>query len=325
MNNTLSKKEKEDSFACESLIDGVPASEATDVTMDESRYAHVMLEPRPQIGTPADGSGANNLPYAAMAAPCGLRDDRWLSSTNLVTKEGVVRAGSPKLSEVGTSNNNKSGVDNGSSNGVDSDSRFDVLVVEDGMVAPKKTLPVVNANNNKGLKVVSNQPRILQNSAYMKLNPTKKSKEVGRRDDKVTPTQVNVDQDLVIISQNNVGSSDRHMAITLMESKYDTPGSTLELALAALRFYEGLFQRSIDIGDSFKVPGDSIYEFVRGVFEDGTLPVDINRTLLMLIPKVTLPEKMSQFRPISREAFLLPVNKLSDGLLLETEIGLDSR
>ncbi|KAK8672305.1 hypothetical protein V6N13_110678 [Hibiscus sabdariffa] len=189
--------------------------------MDESRYAHVMLEPRPQIGTPVGGFGANNVSYAAMAArepsfPENSNTPSSFSGDDIIVLEddyeGVVRAGSLEPSEaelyVPWIKNNKSGVDNGSSNGVDSGSRFAVLVVEDGMVAPEKTLPVVNANNNKGLKVVSNQPRTLQNFAYMKSNPTKKSKEVGRWDDKVTPTQVNVDQDLVIISQDNVGSSD---------------------------------------------------------------------------------------------------------------------
>ncbi|KAK8985050.1 hypothetical protein V6N11_082667 [Hibiscus sabdariffa] len=164
--------------------------------------------------------------YGRSKETCGSQDGRGQYDLSLDTKEGTARVVPPESSEGGISKNERSGVDNGSGNSANSGSRFTALLVEDGVDAQEKSLPVVDANNNKGPKVISNPPRILQNDAYMKSNPTKKSKEVGHRDDKVTSTQIRVDKDVVIISQDDVGSLDRHTAITLMESKYDSLGST---------------------------------------------------------------------------------------------------
>ncbi|KAK8621774.1 hypothetical protein V6N13_081207 [Hibiscus sabdariffa] len=240
-----------------------PISPALDVNNPASKNQKMIPS---HIGVFADGSVPNNVSYAAMAGhepnphgksnissslsdddivvleddyvidhcgvygrskeTCGSQDGRGQYDLSLDTKEGTARVVPPESSEGGISKNERSGVDNGSGNSANSGSRFTALLVEDGVDAQEKSLPVVDANNNKGPKVISNPPRILQNDAYMKSNPTKKSKEVGHRDDKVTSTQIRVDKDVVIISQDDVGSLDRHTAITLMESKYDSLGST---------------------------------------------------------------------------------------------------
>ncbi|XP_039006913.1 uncharacterized protein LOC120134548 [Hibiscus syriacus] len=68
--------------------------------------------------------------------------------------------------------------------------------------------------------------------------------------------------------------------------------------------------------DPLKAPGVDVYQagffqqnwstmeedvvrFVKEFFENGILPDGAKRTLLVLIPKIELPEKFSQFRPIS--------------------------
>ncbi|GMI75240.1 hypothetical protein like AT1G43760 [Hibiscus trionum] len=44
--------------------------------------------------------------------------------------------------------------------------------------------------------------------------------------------------------------------------------------------------------------GESVHRFAHDFFTTRVLPDDANRTLLVLIPKVPNPEKISQFRPI---------------------------
>ncbi|KAL4383428.1 hypothetical protein GQ457_15G011540 [Hibiscus cannabinus] len=53
------------------------------------------------------------------------------------------------------------------------------------------------------------------------------------------------------------------------------------------------YQRNWDI------VGPSICGTIRGVFSGGSLDPELNRTLLVLIPKVTSPESFAEFRPIS--------------------------
>ncbi|KAG7537202.1 Reverse transcriptase domain [Arabidopsis suecica] len=45
--------------------------------------------------------------------------------------------------------------------------------------------------------------------------------------------------------------------------------------------------------------GESVVQFVLNFFESGELPVTLNDALVVLIPKVGKPEKVTQFRPIS--------------------------
>ena len=45
--------------------------------------------------------------------------------------------------------------------------------------------------------------------------------------------------------------------------------------------------------------GESICKFIRGMFDGDPIPADLNRTLIVLIPKVEKPEHITQFRPIS--------------------------
>ncbi|XP_019189720.1 PREDICTED: uncharacterized protein LOC109184127 [Ipomoea nil] len=50
---------------------------------------------------------------------------------------------------------------------------------------------------------------------------------------------------------------------------------------------------------AWDVVGDSKFELVRDAFTTGRIPEGVNDTLLVLIPKVTTPETVKQFRPIS--------------------------
>ncbi|CAL5382784.1 unnamed protein product [Camellia sinensis] len=47
------------------------------------------------------------------------------------------------------------------------------------------------------------------------------------------------------------------------------------------------------------IVGGSVFELVRNCFSTRIIPLDINRTLIALIPKVDNPESIKQFRPIS--------------------------
>ena len=51
--------------------------------------------------------------------------------------------------------------------------------------------------------------------------------------------------------------------------------------------------------DCWAVVGESVTKFVLHFFETGQLPPKMNDALLVLIAKVSKPERMSQFRPIS--------------------------
>lgn len=51
--------------------------------------------------------------------------------------------------------------------------------------------------------------------------------------------------------------------------------------------------------ECWNVVGDSITQFVLDFFDTGSLPQDTNDALIVLIPKVAKPEKITQFRPIS--------------------------
>ncbi|KAK8588703.1 hypothetical protein V6N12_023127 [Hibiscus sabdariffa] len=49
--------------------------------------------------------------------------------------------------------------------------------------------------------------------------------------------------------------------------------------------------------------GEWICLFVRQVYDGGVLPPHINHTLLVLLPKIANPKKMSQFKPISNVVY----------------------
>lgn len=51
--------------------------------------------------------------------------------------------------------------------------------------------------------------------------------------------------------------------------------------------------------DCWEVVGDSVVRFMLQFLESGVLPKDIDDALIVLIPKVTKPEMITQFRPIS--------------------------
>ncbi|KAL4304484.1 hypothetical protein GQ457_10G003160 [Hibiscus cannabinus] len=50
---------------------------------------------------------------------------------------------------------------------------------------------------------------------------------------------------------------------------------------------------------NWQIVGDSVCRFIRAVFEDNHWHSDLNRTLLVLLPKVSTPEHIIQFCPIS--------------------------
>lgn len=49
----------------------------------------------------------------------------------------------------------------------------------------------------------------------------------------------------------------------------------------------------------WEIVGDSVTRFVLEFFASGTIPPSLNDALVVLIAKVTKPERMNQFRPIS--------------------------
>lgn len=50
---------------------------------------------------------------------------------------------------------------------------------------------------------------------------------------------------------------------------------------------------------SWDVVGESVVKFVLEFFESGLLPQATNNALVVLIPKIAKPERITQFRPIS--------------------------
>ena len=57
--------------------------------------------------------------------------------------------------------------------------------------------------------------------------------------------------------------------------------------------HAGFFQKS------WAIVGESLYEYALQFFNSGVLPEGSNDTLLVLIPKVSNPESLTQVRPIS--------------------------
>lgn len=55
------------------------------------------------------------------------------------------------------------------------------------------------------------------------------------------------------------------------------------------------------------IVGDDVFEVVRGFFLDGSMLREVNHTNVTLIPKVTHPEFISQFRPISLSRFFYKI------------------
>ncbi|GMJ11399.1 hypothetical protein HRI_004809100 [Hibiscus trionum] len=88
-------------------------------------------------------------------------------------------------------------------------------------------------------------------------------------------------------------------------------------------FQAAFFQRN------WGTVGDSVFQFVVDFFEYGVLPDDANQTLLVLIPKVQSPIKISQYHPISLCTVLykiitkILVNRLKpllDGLVSQNQV-----
>lgn len=80
--------------------------------------------------------------------------------------------------------------------------------------------------------------------------------------------------------------------------------------------FNGMFyQRNWD------VIKDDICLAICGFFEDGRLPLDINETLVTLVPKVHMPESINQLRPISCCNFVYKVISKLVVLRLESFLG----
>lgn len=58
-------------------------------------------------------------------------------------------------------------------------------------------------------------------------------------------------------------------------------------------FPAGFFQKT------WNLTGDKLVNLIREAFRDGKIDLELNRTIIVLVPKVEGPEKISQFRPIS--------------------------
>lgn len=58
-------------------------------------------------------------------------------------------------------------------------------------------------------------------------------------------------------------------------------------------FHAGFYQKE------WSTVGHSVVEQARSFFSTGDMPKDLNDTHISLVPKVNVPEKASQFRPIS--------------------------
>ena len=51
--------------------------------------------------------------------------------------------------------------------------------------------------------------------------------------------------------------------------------------------------------NAWAIVGDSVVNEVKNIFRTRTMPLKLNQTLIMLIPKCDGPESLSNFRPIS--------------------------
>ncbi|KAK8655612.1 hypothetical protein V6N13_108186 [Hibiscus sabdariffa] len=113
---------------------------------------------------------------------------------------------------------------------VTSGSRFSALNVDEDVGAGMFALSEVGAIIGEGSVVAGagnndswalmNQLKILKNVAYMQSKPPKKSKGVARSNDGKNTGQLSLDQDVVILSQDNAGKSDKHSTVTL-DRRYD--------------------------------------------------------------------------------------------------------
>ncbi|XP_019200262.1 PREDICTED: uncharacterized protein LOC109193892 [Ipomoea nil] len=72
------------------------------------------------------------------------------------------------------------------------------------------------------------------------------------------------------------------------------------------------------------VVGDEVFELVASVLETGKMPEKVNDTLIVLIPKVQLPETIKQFRPISLvgpfQSSFVPGRQIMDNVILFQEV-----
>ncbi|KAK8578921.1 hypothetical protein V6N13_142176 [Hibiscus sabdariffa] len=186
VNNPASKKPKDVSFACVSLLDDGTMSKVTDDGRWQSNSSLATKEGTTRVVPLEPSKGALYGPWITVDT------HRRRSSFTTNYNRGVI------------SKNERNGVDNGSGNSANSGSRFAALLVEDGVDAQEKSLPVVDVNNK------------------------------GPKDD--------------------AGSSDRHTAITLMESKYDSPGSTGGKIVKARGYVGRVSTEGHRRGLSFKKP-----------------------------------------------------------------------
>lgn len=87
----------------------------------------------------------------------------------------------------------------------------------------------------------------------------------------------------------------RHMARTFVTSEVEGAVKSMGRYKApGLDGFQPVFYQ-----DCWDVVGQSVQRFVLEFFATGDLPVGINDALVVLIPKVEKPEKITQFRPIS--------------------------
>ncbi|KAK8690918.1 hypothetical protein V6N13_074443 [Hibiscus sabdariffa] len=71
---------------------------------------------------------------------------------------------------------------------------------------------------------ITSHPRVTKNTAYLKSNPEKKSKVVSHRPEQSKSVSMNVDHDVIVITQENVGKLDKHTTVTLLDKKHEKHG-----------------------------------------------------------------------------------------------------
>nr|GEU34897.1 reverse transcriptase [Tanacetum cinerariifolium] len=89
-----------------------------------------------------------------------------------------------------------------------------------------------------------------------------------------------------------------------MSSKLEAPVQKVEINKAVINLgthkapgedgFTGLFFHKY-----WHIVGDSVSKAIHQFFKDGVMPLSLNKMLVVLIPKVTYPEIVGQFRPIS--------------------------
>ncbi|KAK8689421.1 hypothetical protein V6N13_088142 [Hibiscus sabdariffa] len=197
-------KDRDNLHDSESINGGNTASIIADVAMDLSRTESGLLNVQSQTETPTTGV------VEELYGP-------WMTVDTRRHRNAI-----PPTHNRNATSRNQCG-------GVDTRSRFSALVVDEDVdkgvlglptdgSAPREAVVVGSAKNTSSLNMIAlPQVQVEPNAAYMKSNPAKKLRVVARTIERLEQVVVQVDQDVVVISQNKAGKFDQHTAVTLLE------------------------------------------------------------------------------------------------------------